>query len=91
MLTKVTGTTQVLTVNSSVANSSIISNAVKVRLAATTDTYIHIGNTLTAATSSDFILPAGTAEHFKLPDTAVAYISCLRVSADGKLSITPVA
>lgn len=92
MLTKVTGTTQVLSVSSSVANSSVITDAVKIRLAATTDTYVEINETQTAATTSSMIIPAGTAEHFKVPATSSnCYVSCLRVTTDGKLSITIVA
>lgn len=91
MLTKVTGTTQVLTVGTSSEQTTVLTNITKIRIAVTVDTHVKIASDSTIAGVTDMIMPAGTTEHFTLPDTS-SYVSVLRVgSTSGKASITPIA
>lgn len=91
MLTKVTGTTQVLSVGTSQETTTVLTDAIKVRIAVTVDTHVRIASDSSAATTSDLIMPAGTAEHFKLPDTS-SYVSVIRAgSTNGKASISVIA
>lgn len=91
MLTKVTGTTQVLSVGTSTETTTVLTDAIKIRIAVTVDTHVRIGSDSSVATTSDLIMPAGTAEHFKVPDTS-SYVSVLRAgSTNGKASITIIA
>jgi len=91
MLTKVTGTTQVLSVGTSAETSQVLIDALKIRIAVTVDTHVLITSDSSIATTNDLIMPAGTAEHFKLPDTS-SYVSVLRAgSTSGKASVTVIA
>ena len=93
MLTKVLGTTQVLTsATGAAATSAALSPDVKkVRIATTTAVYVAFGENPTA-TSADLIIGADQAEHFSIPvDTPADKVSVLAVTTAGKVSITPVA
>jgi len=101
MLTKVVGPTRVVTASSSsqtvtVATfDSIVGNyqdhhgahlpALKVRIAATQNIFIALNTT----TDANMLLPANTAEHFKLD--ASNSIKVLQAASGGLVTITPVA
>lgn len=87
MLTKIAGTTQVLTSSGSAAQSTALTDVTKVRIATTTAVYIAFGANPTA-TTSDLVLPVDAVEQFKI--TPGHKVSVLQVTAGGKVSITPV-
>jgi hypothetical protein len=75
------------------ASSAAISNPIgpqtyKVRLLATTDCFVRIGDGTPAATASDTYLPALSAEYFTI--TPGQKVAAIRVSADGTLNVTEI-
>jgi hypothetical protein len=75
------------------ASSAVITNPVgsqtyKVRLVATTDCYVKIGDGSPTATMSDTYLPALSAEYFTI--TPGQKVAAVRVVADGTLNVTEV-
>jgi hypothetical protein len=107
MLTKVLGTTQVLTATSTASTSTAFTGYSKVRIASTVSVFVAIGKSPVATSTSSFILPANTAEHFSInkgisyPDYSTATtvtitvpadkVSVLAVGGTGVVSITPIA
>jgi len=87
MLTKIAGTTQVLTSSGSAAQSTALTDVTKIRIATTAAIYVAFGTNPTA-TSSDLIMGIDAIEHFKI--TPGHKVSVLQVTAGGKVSITPV-
>ena len=94
MLTKVLGTTQVLTLSGSPQTVTVVNNVqagppnvIKVRIATTQPAFIDFGKPANASTS--MLLPQNTAEHFKLDSTST--VSVLQAASGGVITITPVA
>jgi hypothetical protein len=101
MLTKVVGPTKTITASSSsqtvtvVTFDSIVGNyqnisgahlpALKVRIASTQNIFIALNST----TDATMLLPANTAEHFKLDSSNSVKI--LQAASGGLVTITPVA
>lgn len=88
MLTKVSGTTQVLTSSAVAANSAVLTGPGKVRIATTQAIYVAIGANA-VATGNDFIIGSNWAEHFKYADGD--RVSVLQVASPGNVSVTIVA
>jgi hypothetical protein len=75
------------------ASSAAITNPVssqtyKVRLVATTDCYVKIGDGTPTATTSDAYLPALSVEYFTI--TPGQKVAAVRVMVDGTLNVTEV-
>lgn len=91
MLTKVIGTTQVLTSATGGATTSTSFTGVKkVRIATTTAIHVAFGENPTAS-ATDLIIGADQAEHFSFTFTPAQKVSVLAVATAGKVSITPIA
>lgn len=61
-----------------------------VRIASTTDCYFKFGDSNVAATSSDFLFPAGT-EYLKVPAGGHTHIAAIRETVDGVLVLSETA
>lgn len=95
MITRVIGTTEVLTITDGDA-ATIDINAtdlkpLRVRVATTLDIHLKISDTSTAADATDMILPAGSVETFTTKKDDKVSVVRADTSSTGKVSITVVA
>lgn len=107
MLSKVIGTSTVLTMSGTaqtVTATTFTSETPKVVRIATNSQPAYINFNTTATTSTGILIPANSAEHFKLENstqvvstgtaiyaTVTAYVSVIQAGTAGSISITPVA
>lgn len=69
--------------------AAVSANATVVRVIATTDCFIEIGENPTAVANSGMYLPALTPEYFSCPPSAK--VSAIQVSSGGSIYVTPFA
>jgi len=83
--------TQVVTIGAvhATTTNSLPEGATKVRLYATTNTYVEIGKAGLAATAASMPLVAGVPEYFPLDGLGDNYVDGLQVAAAGSLYVTP--
>lgn len=87
MVTKIVGTTQVLTSSGSSAATTAFSSVSRVRIAATENVYVAFGSAAVAA-ATDLIVVKEHPEVFTIADGDK--VAVLQVTTGGKVSVTPV-